>query len=211
MIVLSHEVNRFSTSMLTRGVLMVFLGIAAIGWPDTMIVGAMLTAAILLALLGGYEMVLALRTRRTTPGWLIPMTNGAACIGFAILTLAFPGLSIDVTLILVSIWLVSYATLTGALALALWPMARTRRTLVAWTVMNLALALAAITAPQATIFTVLYVGAGYAVAFGALQVASGVWIRRIAVPFVAPPIQAGWLADATAMRLAAKGVSVLPR
>ena len=211
MTVLAHEATRFSTSLLTRGVLMVFLGTAAISWPDTMIVGAMLTAAALLALLGVYEMILALRTRRTTPGWMVPMANGAACIGFAILTLVFPGLSLQVTLIAISIWLLLYATLTGTLALALWPMARTRRVLVAWTVLNVSLAVAAVTAPQATIFTVLYVGAGYAVAFGALQVASGIWVRRIAVPFVLPPIQASWRAGGAAMRLAAKGASVVPR
>ena len=62
-----------------------------------------------------------------------------------------------------------------------------------------------------TTTTLAFLKAGYAVAFGALQVASGMWIRRIAVPSVAPPIQASWLADATAMRLAAKGASVLPR
>ena len=211
MIVLAHEATRFSTSLLTRGGLMVLLGSAAIGWPDDLIVGAMLAAAVLLAVLGAYEMILALRTRRATPGFLVPMANGAACIGFAILTLAFPGLSLQVTLIAVSIWLVLYATLTGALALALWPMVRTRRVLVSWTVLNIALALGAVTARQATIFTVLYVGAGYAVAFGVLQVAAGMWVRRIAVPFVAPPTQAGWRADRATMRLPAKGASVIPR
>lgn len=192
MIALSRQANRFSTSLLARGALMVFLGVAAIGWPDNVLVFAMLIAATLLAVLGAYEMFLALRARKDTPGWMVPMANGAACVGFAILTLVFPGLTLELTLKLVAVWLVLYAILTAGLALALWPMARTRNTLLAWTLLNAALAVAAVTAPNATVFTFLYVGAGYAVAFGALQVASALWIKRVAVPYVEPTTQASW-------------------
>ena len=191
---LSREARRFSATLVTRGALMVFLGVAAIGWPDGILVFAMLTAAVLLAVLGAYEMYLAIATRSSTPGWTIPMANGAACIAFAILTLVFPGLTLKTTLLLVAVWLLMYAGLTGGLALALWPMARTRHTLLAWTALNVALAIAALTVPDATIFTLLYVGAGYAVAFGALQVASGVWIRKVAVPWVEPTTQSTWTA-----------------
>ena len=194
MTTLSRDVSHFSASLIARGALMVFLGVAAIGWPDSVLVFAMLIAAALLALLGAYEMFVALRSSRYSPGWMIPMANGAACIAFAILTLVFPGLSLDVTLKLVAVWLVCYALLTGGLALALWPMPRTRHTLLAWTALNLLLAVLAVTVPDATIFTVLYVGAGYAVAFGALQVASGVWIRKVAIPDVAPTTQSTWTA-----------------
>jgi uncharacterized membrane protein HdeD (DUF308 family) len=192
MILLSREATRFSTSLLARGALLVFLGIAAIGWPDDALLLAMLAAASVLASLGIYEMYIALRTRTATPGWMIPMADGAASIGFAILSLVFLGLRLEVTLVLVAIWLVLYATLTSGLALALWPMARTRNMLIAWTMLNLSLALLAVGAPGINIFTVLYVGAGYAVAFGALQVLSGIWIRRVAVPYVAPTTQASW-------------------
>lgn len=194
MISLSREAARFSTSLLTRGILMVTLGIAAFRWQDVALAGVMLTAAALLALFGAYEMFIALRTRRSTPGWTVPMADGAACIGFAALTIVLPSISLAVTLWLVAIWLVLYAALTATLALALWPMPRTRLTLIAWTALNLFLALMAVTSPTATIFTVLYVGAAYAVVFGALQTASGMWIRRVAVPYVEPPIQSGWLA-----------------
>jgi uncharacterized membrane protein HdeD (DUF308 family) len=190
---LSRETARFSTSLLACGSLMCPLGIAAIGWPDTALITAMLTAAALLALFGGYEMFIALRTRSATPGWMIPMANGAACIAFAILTLALPGLSLNVMLLLVAIWLTLYATLSAILALLLWPMTRTRYALIGWTAMNLLIALLAVTVPSANSFTLLYAGAGYAVVFGAMQVASGVWVRRIAVPHVMPTVQSGWL------------------
>ncbi|MEO5816833.1 MAG: DUF308 domain-containing protein [Gemmatimonadaceae bacterium] len=72
MLSLSRETTNFSTSLLARGILMVCLGIIAIGWPDAALVGAMFTAAALLALFGVYEIVIALRTRGTTPGWMVP-------------------------------------------------------------------------------------------------------------------------------------------
>ncbi len=194
MISLFRETSRFSASLLTRGILMVFLGITAISWPDQVLAGAMLTAAVLLAVFGLFEMAIALRARKATRGWMVPMSNGAACVGFALLTLVFPGLSLGLTLALVALWLMLYAALTGALALALWPMRRTRLALLGWTLLNVSLAVAAIAAPQTTIFTLLYVGAGYAVAFGALQVISGLWIRRIAVPYVEAPHATEWLA-----------------
>jgi len=84
------------------------------------------------------------------------------------------------------------ASLTGALALAVWPMPRTRNALLGWTLLNVVLAVAAVTMPSATIFTLLYVGAGYALAFGALQVASGMWIRRVALPRVGATVQSAW-------------------
>jgi uncharacterized membrane protein HdeD (DUF308 family) len=192
MITLSRETSRFATSLIVRGTLLAFLGIAAIGWPDDALVVAMVVAAVLLGVLGAYEMLIAVRTRATTPGWMVPMASGAACVSFAILTLVFPGLALGVTLLLVAVWLVLYASLTGALALAVWPMPRTRNALLGWTLLNVALAVAAVSMPRATIFTLLYVGAGYALAFGALQVASGVWIRRVALPRVGATVQSTW-------------------
>jgi uncharacterized membrane protein HdeD (DUF308 family) len=192
MLTLSRETSRFATSLIVRGTLLAFLGIAAISWPDDVLVIAMVVGAGLLAVLGAYEMLLALRTHSATPGWMVPMASGAACVSFAILTLVLPGMALDVTLLLVAVWLVLYAALTGALALAVWPMARTRNALLGWTLLNLVLAVAAVTMPSATIFTLLYVGAGYSVAFGALQVASGMWIRRVALPRVGATVQSRW-------------------
>lgn len=192
MITLSRETSRFATSLIVRGTLLAFLGIAAIGWPDDVLVIAMLVAAALLGVLGAYEMLLAVRTRSATPGWMVPMASGSACVSFAILTLVLPGLALDVTLLLVAVWLLLYASLTGALALAVWPMPRTRNALLGWTLLNVVLAVAAVTMPSATIFTLLYVGAGYALAFGALQVASGMWIRRVALPRVGATVQSAW-------------------
>lgn len=200
MTTLSRETSRFATSLIVRGTLLAFLGVAAIGWPDEALVIAMVVAAGVLGVIGAYEMLLAVRTRSVTPGWMIPMASGAACVSFAILTLAFPGLAIDVTLLLVAVWLMMYAAITGALALAVWPMPRTRNALLGWTLLNVVLAIAAVSMPSATIFTLLYVGAGYALAFGALQVASGMWIRRVALPRVAATLQSSWSMPASRMQ-----------
>jgi uncharacterized membrane protein HdeD (DUF308 family) len=189
---LAREASQFSTSLVARGVLLVFLGMTAISWPDELLVGAMFTGAACLVLFGAFEIYLALRTRHVTRGWLIPLASGAACVAFAVLTLVFPGLSLEITLMLVAAWLILYAGLTTALALALWPMPRTRRTLLAWTALNIVLAVLAVVLPNTTIFTLLYVGAGYAVALGALHMASGLWLHRVVVPRAAPTVQSTW-------------------
>ena len=67
-----------------------------------------------------------------------------------------------------------------------------RLMLLAWTAVDLLLAGIALSYSRATIFTLLYVGAGYAIAFGAFQLAAGLWLRRVAVPRFAPTIQARW-------------------
>ena len=127
---------------------------------------------------------------------MIPAAHGAACVGFGVLTFAFLHLSLDVTLFLVSVWLVLYAALTLGLALGLWPMRRTRLTLLGCTVVNLSISVLALTMRETTIMTLLYAGAGYAVAFGLLQIVGGLWLRRVALPYFAPLIQSTWAVHA---------------
>ncbi len=80
-----------------------------------------------------------------------------------------------------------------ALALALWPMARTRVALLTWGAIDLLLSLMAASS-RTDIFTLLYAGAAYAVAFGAFQLSAGLWIWRTAAPEVAPTGPSRWRA-----------------
>ncbi len=194
MTTLSTAATRLSTAVITRGGVLVLLGIAALASPVVATATAMHIAAVLLLLTGGYEMLLALRVRDATRGWMIPMADGLACVGFAVLTMVLPSLALALTMVLVAVWLVLYAAMTGALALAFWPMQRTRSVLVLWTLLHLLLAALIVAGRGASINAVLYAGAGYAVGFGALHVALGLWLRRVAEPYFAPPVQFGWTA-----------------
>jgi hypothetical protein len=63
MLTFSRETSRFATSLIVRGTLLAFLGIAAISWPDDALVIAMVVGAGLLGVLGAYEMLLAWERR----------------------------------------------------------------------------------------------------------------------------------------------------
>ena len=193
MIVLAREAASFSTALVARGVLVSFAAIGVISGPVATLPVATNAAAGLLALFGGLEVAIALRTRRSTRGWMIPMASGAATIGLAALSLAMNGASVPVMLRLAFIWLVLFASFTGGLALALWPNGGARRTLLAWTGISVVSAIMAVINPGAGSAALVDGTAAYAVASGAFLVAAGLWIRRVAVPHLAPPVQARWV------------------
>ena len=188
---LARHTVRLSSALLFRGSLMLAIGAIALTWPTIALLGAMFASVAVLASTGAYEVFIALRARPMTRGWMIPMAEGAACVGLAGLTLFLLAFPLEVVQWLVAAWLALYAALTGALALALWPTPRTRQLLIAWTALNLLLALLLVTLPM-TIVTVLYAGAAYAVAFGSLQVAAALWIRQVVLPRVADTSQTRW-------------------
>jgi uncharacterized membrane protein HdeD (DUF308 family) len=130
---------------------------------------------------------------RPFPEWRLLLVHGVALVGFALLTFACFQVPFRTGMLLIALWLTLYCMLTGGLALALWPMRRTRWALLAWTGVNLIVAAVAVAYAGATVFALLLFGAVYATMFGAFQIASGVWVRRIVLPHVAPTTQSGWL------------------
>lgn len=186
------QISRLATAMFLKGAVMLALGGAALIWSEDFLINAMVLTSLLLAMTGLYEVVLALRARTELRGWEVPLADGAASLGLAALTVALTAVSLHSMLLLTALWLVLYASFAGGLALALWPMSRTRTALLVWAAIDFSLAALAVFDTQVTIFTLLYVGAVYAIAFGAFQVGVGVWLRRIAAPRFAPTIQASW-------------------
>ncbi len=189
---ISQEVTRFGSTVRVKGALMLACGVVALVWQDETLVAAMLITGLLLAASGLYEMGIAVASRGETRGWPLALADGLACVGLAALTASITLLPFRTTMVLTSLWLALYAALVGALAFALWPMPRTRAALLAWATLDLLLAGMALFFRDATIFTLLYVGAGYAIAFGLFQLAAGIWMRRVVLPYVTPTRQAGW-------------------
>ena len=183
--------TRFALVLAIKGAFMAALGLVALLWSTTTLVNAMMFASLLLAVAGLYEIVLGVQYRRHSRGWLVPVGDGLASLGLAALSVTLTAIPLSGTMVLSAIWLGGYGVALAALALAVWPMTRTRRVLLAVAAVDLLLA--GMTASDAyTIFTVLYAGAAYAILFGAFQVTAGWWIRTIAVPEVAPTRQSGW-------------------
>ena len=187
-----HDLTRFASTLMVRGCLMVALGTAALIWLDQMLLNAMMITALLFTISGLYEMVLAVHSRAEVRGWFIALVDGAASIAFALLTVTLTMIPFRATMTLTAAWLLLYASMSGSLAFALWPMRRTRLTLLAWCAVDLLLAGMALSSARWTLYTLLYVGAGYAMVFGVFQWLAGLWLRRTAAPEFAPTTQASW-------------------
>ena len=187
-----RALDLFSRSQLVRGGVLVALGIAALQWPDAALPASMAAAALLVVSSGAYDVYVGAASRREFRGWLLLAGHGAACIAFGILTGVLTRVPQDFAMLLVALWVALYGSMTAALSLALWPMRRTRWTLLAVTVVLVPVGLVAMTLGDMPQLVPLYLGAGFAVFLGAVHLAGGLWLRRIAMPQFAPTLQAGW-------------------
>jgi uncharacterized membrane protein HdeD (DUF308 family) len=93
MTTMRKELGRLSDTLLWRGVAFTMLGVAALIWPEPILVGALLTVALLAALLGLYEMTIAASIRRRTSRWWLVLAHGVLSLGFGLLTVGASALS----------------------------------------------------------------------------------------------------------------------
>lgn len=187
----TRDFARFAADLYLKGLLMVVGGAVALLWPNETFVVAMMFAGSLLALLALYEITLAFHARSETRGWTLAFADGVISLCLALLTITLTAIPLRGTMLLAGAWLALTALFAGTLAIAVWPMPRTRIVLVTWCALNAVLAVLAVFR-HADIFALLYAGAAYAIAFGLFNVASAAWMRHFAGPEVAPPIQTSW-------------------
>jgi uncharacterized membrane protein HdeD (DUF308 family) len=192
-----RAVDLFSRSQLLRGFILAQLGIAAINWPEVALPTSMAVAGVLVALSGAYDVYVGTAARGAFRAWPVFVGHGAACAAFGLLTIALPRMSQGIAMFLVAFWLIAYGLMTTALAMALWPMPRTRWTLLGVTMVFVPLGLFAITLGDMPEFVPLYLGAFFAVFLGALHLLGGLWLRRMAMPYFAPTTQAAWAPPTT--------------
>lgn len=190
----SLPVRRFATVMQGRGALALAAGVAALAWPEGLLLRAMLLTAVVLAASGMYEMGFACRNRHRNRGWPLALADGAACLGMAVISVTVTAIPFHATMLLAACWLLACGLLALALALAIWPMRRSRWAMVAWSAVQLALGAVALLDENADIVTLLYVGAAYTIGFGLFQVVAAQWMRRVALPQYEPTQQHRWLA-----------------
>jgi uncharacterized membrane protein HdeD (DUF308 family) len=187
-----RTLDHFSWSQLARGFVLVQFGVAAINWPETVLPVSMALAGLLVALSGAYDVTLGIRGRRALRAWPLLAGHGAACVAFGALTVGMLHVPLSTAMTLVALWLVLYGATTGALALALWPMRRTRWALLVVTATVIPLGLGAPLLVDLPEFVPLYLGAFFSVFLGVLHLAGGLWLRRVALPQFAPTVQAEW-------------------
>jgi len=114
------------------------------------------------------------------------------------------------TMFVASLWLFVCGAFALALALAIWPMRRTRWEMLAWSDVQLVLAVVAMFDANADLVTLLYVGAAYTIGFGIFQIAAARWMRRVALPQVEPTLQHRWLATGARGAVAVIAIALAP-
>ena len=192
-----RAVDLFSRSQLVRGFVLAQLGIAAVNWPEVALPTSMAAAGALVLLSGAFDTYVGAAARDTFRAWPVFAGHGAASVAFGLLTVALPRMSQDLAMVLVAIWLIMYGVMTAVLAMALWPMPRTRWTLLGVTIAFVPLGLFATTLAGMPEFVPLYLGAFFAVFLGALHLIGGLWLRRVALPYFEPTAQSRWAPPAT--------------
>jgi len=178
MTTMRKELGRLSDTLLWRGVAFTMLGVAALIWPEPILIGALLTVGLLATLLGLYEMTIAASIRRRTSRWWLVLAHGVLSLGFGLLTVGASALSFRFALAVVMSWLIAYAGVAWSAAVILRPGRKSRIALLSWGGINVLLAVVVAIYPAATIFSFLFFGAVYAAMFGVWQIAVGVSLRR---------------------------------
>jgi uncharacterized membrane protein HdeD (DUF308 family) len=175
----NRQLDQLSQTLIWRGGLMVALGVGAIAMPETLLIVAMVTIGVVATAFGVYEMGIAFSGRHVTTWWWAVLLHGMALLGFAVLTVGAPALSLRITVAGIAAWLLGYAAIMWSVAVVVWTTYHARVALVVWGLLHVGLAIAAVMYPEATIFALLYVGAWYAVLFGTWQLVAGLWMRRV--------------------------------
>jgi uncharacterized membrane protein HdeD (DUF308 family) len=175
---INKELGHLSATLVWRGAGTLALGLAAVTWPEQILILAMLAVGIIATVFGLYEMSIAFAIRRRTRRWWLVLAHGAASIAFGGLSVGTPGVSLRVALIVIATWFLVYAAVAFGSAVVVWPMRAVRWALLAWGVFDAIVAILALVYPAATIFALLFFGAVYAALFGAWQIAAGLWLRR---------------------------------
>jgi uncharacterized membrane protein HdeD (DUF308 family) len=191
----SRPVRRFATVLQGRGAIALACGVAALAWPDGMLLRAMLFTALVLAASGAYEMGFAWHNRHLNRGWPLALADGAACFGMAVISVTLTAIPFHATMLLASAWLFACGVLAVLLALAIWPMRRTRLAMLGWAGAQLVLATFALFDGNADLVMLLYVGAAYTIGFGLFQIVAAQWMRRVAMPQFELTEQHRWLAS----------------
>jgi uncharacterized membrane protein HdeD (DUF308 family) len=172
------ELQRLSETLAWRGAALLALGVGALLWPEPLMIAALLTAGLIAALLGLYEMTIAVVLRRFTQYWYVVLVHGLTSLAFGLLTVGSSALPLRVALALIVAWLLVYVGVMWGAATVMWPKRTVPWGLIAWGTVDVLVSVAIAVIPAVTIFGFLFLGALYAAVFGVWQLALGWWLGR---------------------------------
>jgi uncharacterized membrane protein HdeD (DUF308 family) len=187
------ELRRLWQTLSWRGAAMLVMGLAAMVWPEPVLVPALIAVGLVATLLGLFELSIGLPMRSRTVRRVV-ITHSVLVVLFGALTAGVSALPLGVAVFVAGLWLVVYAVLAWSTAVRVGPVGAIRRPLVLWGCVNVGLAIIAVGYREATILALLFFGAAYAALFGAWQLAVGLGVRRLFAARVAesitpPPVE----------------------
>ena len=173
-----RDLERVSIVLYLRGFVLLGLAAVAVRWPDDTLFQAMLTAGVVVGVLGACELLVAgLSTAvRATKGLIT--THAVLSIAFGLVSLAAQVTSLEITMRLIGGWLLVHSVIALALASRVTPSGFARPLLLAWSALNVAAAFIVMTHEGTTLLMLMYTGAAYAAAYGVVQIATARWIRN---------------------------------
>jgi len=172
------EYQRLWHTLVGRGGVMVVLGVAAVWWPEPVLVAALLSVGVLASLFGIYEVSIGAALPRGTTGRTVVVADGILTLAFGLMTVGAPALPLFLSLPIVIGWLLLYTGVAVGTAMISKLSRRLRVTLYAWGAINVLLAVIVALYAEATIFALLVFGGAYAALYGAWQVAVALWLRH---------------------------------
>lgn len=171
------DLGRVWFTLLSRGALAIPLAAVAIRWPEPTLVLAMVAAGGVIGTFGIIELAAGL-VSGTLPStrWFF-LGHGVVSIAFGALTASIPVASIQMALALSTGWLALNAGFDLLLAVRRWERRRERLSILAWSFVNAACALALWLSPPRSTFALLYAAAFYTCMLGIAQLVAAAWIH----------------------------------
>jgi uncharacterized membrane protein HdeD (DUF308 family) len=195
-----RETRRLSLGFLIGGAVTLGLGVLALALPESTLIAGMLAVGMISVLFGLNQIFSASAIRTRAPLWRLLLAHGVLTLAFGLLTVGATALTLTTAFGVIAAWLVARAILAVRISHRARPTKWVRYALFASATMDTTGALLVIIIPAFTIFQYLFLGAVYAVVFGASLLLAAIALRSMKVDD-APTLAAVWSDDITATHI----------
>lgn len=178
MLLTERDLGRVSVVLYLRGFALLALAAVAIRWPDEVLYNAMLTAGVVVGVLGVCELALVAVSSTVASAKGLMMVHACLSIAFGALALMARTATLATSMRMIGAWLLMQAIVALAIAARVKSAGLARPLLVAWSAVNVAASFLVLTYAWMTLVALMYIGAGYAAAYGVVQIATARWIRH---------------------------------
>ena len=157
-----------STSLITRGILAVVVGIIALAWPSVTVLALVILFAVYAFIAAGLQAAQAFSSRKAGPG-LGHLLLGLADLAAGVIALAWPGPTALVLILIVGVWAIIAGLAEIAAAFLRGEPAGTRATLILGGLITIAFGVVLCARPGIGAVTL-------ALLFGLFNLIAGIWM-----------------------------------